>query len=53
MGSTGLLGTVESGSLGAVAPGKAMLIVRSGPSEGTSFLLTGDTRRSAVTTTPT
>ena len=43
VGSTGLLGTVESGSLGAVAPGKAMLIVRSGPSEGTSFLLTGDT----------
>ena len=43
VGSTGLLGTVESGSLGAVAPGKAMLIVRSGPSEGTSFLLSGDT----------
>ena len=43
VGSTGPLGTAESGSLGAVAPGKAMLIVRSGPSEGTSFLLTADT----------
>jgi FHA domain/zinc-ribbon domain len=41
--STGPLGSAESAPLGAVAPGKAMLIVRSGPSEGTSFLLTADT----------
>jgi pSer/pThr/pTyr-binding forkhead associated (FHA) protein len=43
VGGTGPIGSSESGSLGAVAPGKAMLIVRSGPSEGTSFLLTADT----------
>lgn len=37
--STGPLGPVSAGSAGAVAPGTAMLIVRRGPSEGTSFLL--------------
>lgn len=42
VGSTGPIGATETGSLGAVAPGKAMLIVRSGPSEGTSFLLTSE-----------
>ena len=42
VGSTGPLPSTEPGSLGAVAPGKAMLIVRSGPTEGTAFLLTSD-----------
>ncbi len=37
--STGPLGPISTGSVGAVAPGTAMLIVRRGPSEGTSFLL--------------
>jgi pSer/pThr/pTyr-binding forkhead associated (FHA) protein len=40
--STGPLSPVSTGSLGAVAPGTAMLIVRRGPSEGTSFLLDSD-----------
>lgn len=37
--STGPLGPVSTGSVGAVEPGTAMLIVRRGPSEGTSFVL--------------
>jgi pSer/pThr/pTyr-binding forkhead associated (FHA) protein len=39
---TGPLGVVSSASLGAVAAGTAMLIVRRGPSEGTSFVLDSD-----------
>ena len=41
--STGPLSPVGTGSLGVVAAGTAMLIVRRGPSEGTSFLLDSDT----------
>ena len=41
-GTTGPLGTIDTGSMAAVAPGTAMLIVRRGPSEGTSFLLTDE-----------
>jgi len=40
--STGPLSPVGTGSMGAVAAGTAMLIVRRGPSEGTSFLLDAD-----------
>ena len=40
--TTGPLGTVDSTSLGGVAAGTAMLIVRRGPSEGTSFTLSGE-----------
>lgn len=40
--STGPLSPVSTGSVGAVAAGTAMLIVRRGPSEGTSFLLDSD-----------
>jgi pSer/pThr/pTyr-binding forkhead associated (FHA) protein len=40
--STGPLGAVGGGSVGSVAPGTAMLIVRRGPSEGTSFVLDSD-----------
>ena len=42
LGTTGPLGALETGSTAAVAQGSAMLIVRRGPSEGTSFLLTAD-----------
>ena len=42
VGATGPLPSAEPGSLGAVGPGKAMLIVRSGPTEGTAFLLNRD-----------
>ncbi len=41
-GTTGPLASVDSGSLRGVAPGTAMLIVRRGPSEGTSFVLESD-----------
>lgn len=37
--STGPLATVDSGSVRGVAAGTALLIVRRGPSEGTSFTL--------------
>ena len=40
--TTGPLGTIDTGSIPSVAPGTAMLIVRRGPSEGTSFVLTKD-----------
>jgi pSer/pThr/pTyr-binding forkhead associated (FHA) protein len=40
--STGPLGPVGPASVGSVAPGTAMLIVRRGPSEGTSFVLDSD-----------
>lgn len=40
--ATGPLGVVSSASMGAVAAGTAMLIVRRGPSEGTSFVLDSD-----------
>jgi len=40
--STGPLGTVGAASAASVAPGTAMLIVRRGPSEGTSFILDSD-----------
>ena len=40
--TTGPLGTVDGTSLGGVAAGTAMLIVRRGPSEGTSFTLSGE-----------
>ena len=40
--STGPLGAVGTGSVGSVAVGTAMLIVRRGPSEGTSFVLDSD-----------
>lgn len=40
--STGPLSPVSTGSMDAVAAGTAMLIVRRGPSEGTSFLLDAD-----------
>ncbi len=39
--STGPLGPISAGTVGSVEPGAAMLIVRRGPSEGTSFLLEG------------
>lgn len=39
---TGPLGVVDTGAIRGVAPGTAMLIVRGGPSEGTSFLLDTD-----------
>ncbi len=39
---TGPLGTITTGTIGAVAAGSAMLIVRRGPSEGTSFPLSTD-----------
>ena len=39
---TGPLTSVGTDPMGAVAPGTAMLIVRRGPSEGTSFLLDRD-----------
>jgi pSer/pThr/pTyr-binding forkhead associated (FHA) protein len=41
-GTTGPLSAVDTGSLRGVAPGTAMLIVRRGPSEGTSFVLDSD-----------
>lgn len=40
--TTGPLGTLDSGSMAAVEPGTAMLIVRRGPSEGTSFVLNAE-----------
>lgn len=40
--ATGPLGAVGAGSVGSVAAGTAMLIVRRGPSEGTSFVLDSD-----------
>jgi pSer/pThr/pTyr-binding forkhead associated (FHA) protein len=40
--TTGPLGPVDGATAGSVAPGTAMLIVRRGPSEGTSFLLDTD-----------
>lgn len=40
--TTGPLSPVSTGSVEAVAPGTAMLIVRRGPSEGTSFVLDAD-----------
>lgn len=40
--TTGPLGALDVGAVASVATGSAMLIVRRGPSEGTSFLLTGD-----------
>ena len=40
--ATGPLGTVDHSTVGGVAAGTAMLIVRRGPSEGTSFLLATD-----------
>ena len=40
--ATGPLGAVGTGSVGSVAAGTAMLIVRRGPSEGTSFVLDSD-----------
>ncbi len=40
--ATGPLGAVNTGSLSSVAAGTAMLIVRRGPSEGTSFVLDSD-----------
>ncbi len=40
--STGPLGPVGAASAASVAPGTAMLIVRRGPSEGTSFILDSD-----------
>ncbi len=42
LSTTGPLGTVDTGSIPSVAPGTALLIVRRGPSEGTSFMLTSD-----------
>lgn len=40
--ATGPLGAVGAGSVGSVAAGTAMLIVRRGPNEGTSFVLDSD-----------
>ncbi len=40
--TTGPLGVVDTGSVRGVAAGTAMLIVRRGPSEGTSFTLDAD-----------
>jgi pSer/pThr/pTyr-binding forkhead associated (FHA) protein len=40
--STGPLGVVDGGTVRGVAAGTAMLIVRRGPSEGTSFVLGGE-----------
>jgi pSer/pThr/pTyr-binding forkhead associated (FHA) protein len=40
--STGPLSPVNGANIVGVAPGTAMLIVRRGPSEGTSFLLDAD-----------
>jgi pSer/pThr/pTyr-binding forkhead associated (FHA) protein len=40
--STGPLGPVDGATAGSVAPGSALLIVRRGPSEGTSFVLDVD-----------
>lgn len=40
--ATGPLSPLSTGSVEAVAPGTAMLIVRRGPSEGTSFVLDAD-----------
>ncbi len=42
LSATGPLGAVGTGSVGSVAAGTAMLIVRRGPSEGTSFVLDSD-----------
>ncbi len=41
-GTTGPLSAVDTGTVGGVAEGTAMLIVRRGPSEGTSFVLESD-----------
>ena len=43
LNSTGPLGSVDPSSVGGVAVGTALLVVRRGPSEGTSFLLDADT----------
>ncbi len=40
--TTGPLGPVDGTTAGSVAPGTALLIVRRGPSEGTSFVLDVD-----------
>lgn len=40
--TTGPLGPVDRTTAGSVAPGTALLIVRRGPSEGTSFVLDVD-----------
>ncbi|HEX6887804.1 MAG TPA: FHA domain-containing protein [Candidatus Nanopelagicales bacterium] len=40
--STGPLGPIDGATVGGVAPGTAMLIVRRGPSEGTTFQLSGE-----------
>jgi pSer/pThr/pTyr-binding forkhead associated (FHA) protein len=40
--STGPIAPVDGSTVGGVAAGTAMLIVRRGPSEGTSFTLTGE-----------
>ena len=42
LSSTGPLGAVDPASVGGVPAGTAMLIVRRGPSEGTSFVLAED-----------
>lgn len=42
IGATGPLVTVDSSAVGGVAPGAAMLIVRRGPGEGTTFTLDSD-----------
>ena len=42
MTASGPLGVLSTGSVGSVAAGTAMLIVRRGPSEGTSFVLDSD-----------
>ncbi len=42
LANTGPVGTIDGATLNGVAAGSAMLIVRRGPSEGTSFLLDGE-----------
>jgi pSer/pThr/pTyr-binding forkhead associated (FHA) protein len=42
LSSTGPVSAIDGGTLSGVAAGTAMLIVRRGPSEGTSFVLEGE-----------